>query len=413
VIGGAALARALESHARRARGRSFAWPIAGVLAGAIAGARALEGGAVGWAIACAALGGAALALGAPFRVLWAEDLAPLMALPIDGRALYGVALRRTARAFLGAALAVALAVLIGALFGAGWPLRLLLLSVLLAAFGAAAGLAGAVAGGAIGASPELRRRLSGGLDTPNLTWVTLPSALAGGVVVLLALVLAPWVSGQPPRIGTPAAWLGAGAAAVPLALAFAARLGGAALARTLRSLSAADRERLAHVELDGPSGVERLAGRPLAAPARLVLAKDASLVRRRHPAAHYGLGLLAAVLVGSAIMRPDDYVWWTLGPLAVGCVYAVVLSARLGKAPIEASALIGSLPLSSRDVHAAKRAWAFARLLWPLVPAAALACIRAPEPLPLAGLAAGLVVVAAVLVSIRAGYSADQTGPSR
>jgi hypothetical protein len=121
------------------------------------------------------------------------------------------------------------------------------------------------------------------------------------------------------------------------------------------------------VERDTASLAERLTNRLLPLPGRLVLLKDAALMRRRFPAGGYLLGLLSLALLGVLWLRPDAYLAWVLGIAASGLIYALVLANRLWRPPIEHPSMLDTLPLPDRASRLAKYALACTRTLWPLV----------------------------------------------
>jgi hypothetical protein len=304
-------------------------------------------------------------LGAPFRLYWRHDSALWARLPLPGAALFHVALVRSIRSALRAAIVVGPAALVidpGGIDGALIGRHL----ALLAALTAGAGLlvpAVAVAGGAIVASDKaasLVAQLGGGeVHAPPTGWLgALPGATAAGLV-LLGLASTSWLRGEAAEtlLGPGELVMAAAVAASVLAALVARSAAAGVLPAALREVAALDRQQLAHLELHPPTAIERAWMRLLPAGARVVFAKDARLVRRRYPLAYVigAIGLLAQWILAAA--APDGMLAWTAAIAAGLSVYAVVLARRLGEPPIEHAITLSALPITRRDIAFAKRGW--------------------------------------------------------
>lgn len=358
-------------HERRAHGalwRGGALVIAAV-GGALAawvGTRAtVVGASHAWLAGAFAIFAVAF-LRVPFLVYWRAD-APLLAqLPIPGRALFDAALARclaaaitvTAAALVGAIpLAVvytpaiflrhaALAGALGAAAAFGMPAVVVAAAALLQqnVLVAAARVAGAPVADAQRAAPGNSSAMLGAL----------PGFAATGIFVAVVLA-SPWLVDRPasaPGAIVVAALAGGCALAIALVRAgVAARMG-----VILRDVSALDRQRLAALEIRGPTAIERAIA-TLAGDGALAYTKDARLVRRRYPMA-FALGAIAFLALAIAgLAHPDDPTPWLVVPIAGATAYAFALAGRLARPPIELPRLSASLAIAPAAVRRAKLAW--------------------------------------------------------
>jgi hypothetical protein len=161
----------------------------------------------------------------------------------------------------------------------------------------------------------------------------------------------------------------------------------------LRDVSALDRQRLAHLELDPPTALERLFAK-LAGGGALVYTKDARLLRRRFPMA-FALGALAFIIfVIVGVARPDDPAPWLTATIAGAALYAIALAGRLYRPPIELARLSSSLPLTHGDIARAKLVWLLGWWTVFIAAPALFAALRQPDPTPpLALLGGGTAIV--------------------
>jgi hypothetical protein len=334
--------------------------------------------------------------GAPFRMFWRPDAGFLGRLPIPGRELYRLEAWRAldAAAPLAAVLAVAALGLGGdALTRAR---HVAYAAALLAAAAALAPAAGALAG-ALAASERGQALVGGvtGQSVPPTSWLSIVPG--GGAVALV------WagIAGQPwPANGSASAVLPLGAALVASAAALLAAtpLASATLAAATRAVAALDAVKLAHVDRVGPRGLERALGRLLAAPARLVFAKDITLQRRRHPGTYLliGLGVLGA---WTAAFTTAPTTRETIALVAAGALaaYSLLFAHRLALPPVELPRLLATLPIAPADAAAAKRLAVAERALMATIVLGAPAVWRAPAPLAPALALAALGVVTVVV----------------
>ncbi|MEZ4366054.1 MAG: hypothetical protein R2939_07175 [Kofleriaceae bacterium] len=134
--------------------------------------------------------------------------------------------------------------------------------------------------------------------------------------------------------------------------------------------------RLAHLEIQPLSAVERALVRAVGPRAGVVLGKDARLMRRRYPmawvvgASLWGLG---AIVAGIDAVDP---LAWTLALASVAGGYLIVLGRRLASAPIDQPRLTEALPLSPSLVARARRGWLFG---WGTFAAPGLGLRRSPR----------------------------------
>lgn len=172
------------------------------------------------------------------------------------------------------------------------------------------------------------------------------------------------------------------------------------MAIALREVAALDRLRLAHLEIQPPSAVERMLIARLAPAGARLLHKDARLMRRRYPmawivgAATWGAGAIVAM---GAVASPTA---WLLATGLLAGAYLATLGGRLAHAPIELPRLLAMMPVPLAAAARAKRAWLLGWLLVFPVPALALGAASAPLA---AGVAALLVLLGAALAAVRAG----------
>ncbi len=398
----------LDDRRRRAARRSPLARIPSWLVSALAGVAlgaelyrrlAVEGdpaGALRLWLALTIAGHVLVLFGSPHRLYWRRDSPLLARMPIPGRALFVLALVRSARAAARIALASGLAALA---FGPelGWEMvgRLELL-VAVAALGAAGvGPAAALIAGAVVASDRAQAVLgefAGEFKAPRTSWLGIVPGVAGSALVVALVLLTPWAAGAPSEGARTAVLLG-----VSLGLPVLAAL--AALARAdrvipaaLREVSALDQERLAHIDRVGPSRLERAWFRTLrSAGARLVAGKDATLTRRRFPSPYFIAPTGTAVLWLMAWLGGDRVVPWASVVLFGMAVYAVLMARRLVAPPVEIPRLIATLAIGPADARAAKRAAVVLRALVWIAPGGV--------PLAIAFPAAWIVVAAALGVA--------------
>lgn len=181
---------------------------------------------------------------------------------------------------------------------------------------------------------------------------------ASTVVIVFVIIVAPWLWGREPKLSPPTVLVGL---AVVSALALAAIRASAprVMGTILRDVSALDRQQLATLEIRPPTALERAIA-SLLGDAGLPYRKDARLMRRRYPMA-FALGALAfVVLVVVGLVRPADPMPWLAGVLVGTGLYAVALTGRLFRPPIELPRLAATLPISARARLRAKLAWVLA-----------------------------------------------------
>jgi hypothetical protein len=346
-------------------------------------------------------------------MFWRHDAALLARLPIDGRVLLRAALVRAARSAAVAAGVVVVAAV--PLVAAGAPVEALgrggaLVGTL--AIAAAALIPAAAAAAALivssGQATQLVRKVAATSaprrtedDRPERAPTTALGALPGTAaawIVILAITVRWWVlGGGETAVGPALPWLGAAVGVSLLSLAAVIRRGDG-MAIALREVAALDRQRLAHLEIHPPRGLEVVAMRVVGPRAGLVYGRYARLMRRRYPMA-WALGLLAwVVAIGIAIGKPDDAVVWAIGVAAFTGGYVIALGGRLGRAPIELPRLAAQLPIAPAAFERARIAWILLYLLVFAVPPTVIAAVAAsayPVPLGVLGAAAVAAVVAA------------------
>ena len=129
------------------------------------------------------------------------------------------------------------------------------------------------------------------------------------------------------------------------------------LAFALREVAALDRQRLAHVEIHPPTALEAALAKRLPTRPRLILRKDARLMRRRYPMAWVvGFGLWGVAVV-TRVWYAEQAQTVMLWLLAIGAGYGFVLATRTVRAPIDGGELrvLAGFPVT--QVTAAKVAW--------------------------------------------------------
>lgn len=345
----------------------------------------------------------------PFHLYWRADAALLAQLPIEGGPLLDAALVRCLRA----AAATTLAALIGALpFVRTSPeLAARHAAVALALGGAAAWLLPAVATWAaalvtIGQRDDRvqRMRAAAGLAaTPGPPSTALLGALPGLVATAVmagALLISPWLAGDPPP-ASPAAIQGAIAAASVASILATRAAAPRVMGAILRDVSALDRQHLAHLEIRPPTAIERAISR-LLGDAALPYGKDARLMRRRYPMA-FALGALAFVVLAIVgLSRPADPVPWLTAAIGGAAVYAVALAVRLRRPPIELPRLSSTLPIPAAASARGKLAWLLGWWTIFVLAPGLFASLLQPDPAPGLALLAGGTAIAAVASRLRA-----------
>ncbi len=347
----------------------------------------------------------------PFHLYWRHDASILAQLPIEGGALFDAALLRC----LHAAKATTLAALIGAVPIAihSGELYARHASVALA-LGAGAALflpavatwaATLVAVGQDQARTAQLKAMTGAAELPPSSAMlgALPG-LAGTFVIVGVLLLTRWLTGGEPVLPAVAV-LGVLVGVSVLSIAAARSSAPRRMGAILRDVSALDRQRLAHLEIRPPTGIERGIAKLLGEGA-LPYAKDARLVRRRYPMA-FALGalmFLVLVIVGGS--QPDDPGPWLTGTLVASAAYGVVLARRLQNKPIELARLTSTLPISEAAIARAKLAWVLG--WWTIFIAApgVFAVARQVDGVPYFALLGGATVV---VIAAAIGFSRART----
>lgn len=380
---------------------------------AAAQAAAFTSGSHAWmAGALAAFGFAFMRV--PFHLYWRSDAALLAQLPIEGGPLLDAALWRCVKAAAGTTLLVAA----GAAPLARFSLELFARHVAVAgALGLAAALfLPAVAVWAaslvavsqgdrvqalrVAAGIDRDRRPAAGASTPPAPSTAALGAFPGfasSLIIVAILIASSWLTGGSPNVPMPivlASIAGVSILAIVITRATAPRVMGT----ILRDVSSLDRQRLAMLEIHPPSTIERLIAR-LIGPAALPYAKDARLMRRRYPMAYAlgALGFLTLVVLG--IKQPLDPVPWLTATLVGSTLYALALSGRLERAPIELPKLSASLPITPAARRLAKVAWVVGWWTIFVLAPALFAALRQADVLPGLALVGGgtfVVLVAAV-----------------
>lgn len=312
----------------------------------------------------------------PFELYWRADAALLAQLPIDGRALFDVALLRCVRA----ALATGVASLVGAIPLARLPEAAIAeatrqisatpfagtvphLSPLgfylhhAAIAGVLVLAAGLLVPGVVVWAASL---LVAGARTPGerasagAILGAIPGA-AGALIIVATILTGDWLMGQPVDSTSSVMLFGVSAASLA-ALGFARHAAPRVMATILRDVSALDRQRLATLEIRPPTALERAIAGVLGA-AALPYRKDARLMRRRYPMA-FALGALSfLVLAIIGLARPAGAAPWLVAVVGAALVYGGALANRLPRPPIELPRLSATLPISAAARRRAKLAW--------------------------------------------------------
>jgi hypothetical protein len=363
-------------------------------------------------LACTLVAFALAFMRVPFQLYWRPDAAFLAQLPIPGEALFDAALVRCVRA---AAITTGIA-LVGAapLFTVdpaqlAWltrepkPIPIagqvpgLSVTEFVVRHAILAGVLGVIAAALLPAvatwAASLVRRdalalatsLAGApaRDKPATAPPTAGSAatllgalpgFASTVVIVLILIAAAWLEnaeGVLSPIGVMAGLVGVSLAALFGVRSSAPRVMGS----ILRDVSALDRQQLATLEIRPPTALERVIAGMLG-DAELPYRKDARLMRRRYPMA-YALGALCfATLVIVGLARPVDPTPWLVVVLGGAGVYAIALTSRLFRPPIELPRLAATLPITSESRKRAKVAWIATWILVFVAVPAAFAAVR-------------------------------------
>lgn len=300
----------------------------------------------------------------PFHIYWRADASLLAQLPIEGGPLFDAAMLRCLRAALSTTVAVAIGALPILPFSTGIYLRHVAMAGALGT--AAAGLVPAVAIWAaqlvaIGQRDDRiqRARAAAGItQDPGAPSTAALGAVPGFIstFVFVGVILGyRWLTARDTDIPAPVVL---GAIAGVSVLAFLATRSSAPrmMGTILRDVSALDRQRLAHLEIRPPTGLERVLAK-LAGDGALVYEKDARLVRRRFPMA-FAFGALAFLILAIVgLARPDDPMPWLTATIAGGALYGVALAGRLYRPPIENARLTSTLPIGG--IVRAKLVWLF------------------------------------------------------
>jgi hypothetical protein len=366
-----------------ARRRSpYRWLRRAAVAGALAGLVAYSASLATWH-SLITFAFASTMIATALGMFWRADAALLARLPIPGLVLLQAAILRAARAALLTALTLAIAglplltqvpdaallrglALIGTLA--------LLTATLIPAAAAAASLM--VAGGQLASATAT----VAGVDTPERLPTTVLGALPGtaaALATLLAISLRPWIAdGSSTVLGPAPTVLGITAIACLAALTLIAR-SAHGMSIALREVAALDRQRLAHLEIHPPRGLEALVTRALPRTSSLVYDRTSRLMRRRYPMA-WVIGFLAYLLaVPLAIWSPSDAFTWSLGLAIATSVYALSLSLRLHRPPIDLPR--HSTPIPPSSASRARVAWILLYMaLFTLAPTAITTRVLSP-----------------------------------
>jgi len=340
--------------------------VAAAVQAVVVAALAWAGGSHGWlAGALAAMAFAFMRV--PFHIYWRPDAALLAQLPIPGDVLLAAAMRRCIRA----AAATTIACAIGAApLLLAMPAALVVRHVVLAAvLGLTAALlmpAVALWSAMLVVAERTVLRVAAsvaGANTPRPDALRPPGSasavlgalpgFASAVVIVAVILAASWLTGGDV---TGLAVLGAVAAASVVAYLGARVTAPRKMDAILRDVSALDRQRLAKLEIDPPTRIERVVAH-LLGDAALPYGKDARLMRRRYPMA-FALGVLAFIVLAIVgLARPDDPWPWLVAVVAGGTLYGGALANRLRHPPIELPRLSATLPIDPRSRTLAKVAW--------------------------------------------------------
>ena len=317
---------------------------------------------------------------APFRMFWRRDSTFLGRSAIPGRPLFALALVRNARAAALVSAPCALAALGFALGPAGSTdavIRHLVVVAFAALNAALLGPSVALAAGAVVASDQAQAALSsiaGEYQAPRTSWLGVLPGFAGTGLALALIATVGWSRGAAATpVGDPMIVL-LPAFVLPIIAVFLAHArADRVMLAAMREVAALDQERLAHVELTGPSAIERTLGGLLGQPgSRLVHHKDASLARRRFPIPFFlGFAGLACSWILAAVQPVDLLLWAGVVSGGLG-VYGVVMARRITHPPIEQPRLLRTLPIARSAVVAAKRmrvtAWVVVYMILGAIP---------------------------------------------
>jgi hypothetical protein len=220
---------------------------------------------------------------------------------------------------------------------------------------------------------------------------------AAALATLLAITLRPWVATADDTVLGPAPTVLAITAVVCLAALSLIARRSQGMSVALREVAALDRQRLAHLEVHPPRGLEALVARALCRQASLVYDRTSRLMRRRYPMA-WVLGFLAYLTaVPLAIWSPADAVTWALGLSIATGVYALSLAPRLHRPPIDLPR--HATPIRPAAASRARTAWILLYMAVFAVIPTALSTLRLTPThalLPLAIIAASTIAAAAL-----------------
>jgi hypothetical protein len=380
----AAVARSVGAFGADAQGDSTPADASGLLVAAIATLHVL------------------VLFGAPFRMYWRRDSSLLGRLSIDGKALFTVALMRSARATLLVAVPCAVAALPFGIW-IHWEIALRHLALVgIAALGAALmGPAVTLSAGAIVASDKadaLFEQMGGEFRAPKTSWLGIFPGLAATGLALILIAASGWVGGkQTTAIGPAPAVLGVAAAAPVLLVLWAWSVADRVMLAAQREVSALDQERLAHVDLTRASWLERAwAAVTLRGHAGLLFDKDARLARRRFPIPYF-LGLVGVIaLWGIAAGAPQSMLVWS-GTIAGSLgLYGIVMARRHAVPPIEHPRLLRTLAFSPGEVASAKHQRVISWMVIYPVLGSVPVVLRAAQPVTAAIVLGTILVVSLV-----------------
>jgi hypothetical protein len=262
----------------------------------------------------------------------------------------------------------------------------------------------AFAAGALVASDKAQLvldNLSGEFRPPKASWLGLLPGLTAGALVLCLYWSAPWLYGLEGELPGEVL-VGVLAVASVVTLLISLKSDGEVMLAALREVSALDGQRLAHVELVGPSALERAWFRlTLDRVGQRVAFKDASIARRRYPMAYFAT-FIGVVLVGIAMLAADDVLIWAAIVAAVLGAYAVVMARRGRVTPIEQPQLLKSLPMTKGQLTRAKASSVLLRGAVLMVFIAVPASLTAPAAITAAAVLGGIIVATTVVALLTA-----------
>lgn len=355
-----------DLHDRRQGRPGARWVIAGVLGVGLGAEVARRGGWFAGAapssslvVAIALLGFLPAMLAAPYSMFWRADAALLARLPLPGAALWYATVARSIRAAAMAGVAVAPSMVVVAISDGDLAVRAVALVAAIAL--ATVGLVPAVTLGAAhlvasGKARDLAAAVGGG-EVPIGSTAALggfPGAVIAGVV-LAAIYAAPWVDGRPDPTGPLALTLVVAASVIGLAVATAGapRI----VPRAMREIAALDRQVHAHLEIDPITPVERRVKASLGGAAASTYDRMARLVRRRYPLVVFaGFATALTYIVIGAVGPTELVAWLAVTAIAQGALVSW-LDRALRRSPLELARLSATLPVTPRDVAAARRAY--------------------------------------------------------